>query len=37
MRDDFRAAGAYQEDEELRRALLIEVYGKIERALLYYL
>ena len=35
--DWFRAAAAYQEDEELRRALLVEAYGKIERALRCYL
>lgn len=35
--DWFRAAAAYQENEELRRALLIEAYGKIERALRCYL
>lgn len=35
--DWFRAAAAYQEDEELRRSLLIEAYGKIERALRCFL
>lgn len=33
----FRAAHAYSEDEDVRRTLCIEAYGKIERALRYYL
>lgn len=33
----FRAAAAYSEDEEVRRVLCIEAYGKIERALRCYL
>ena len=33
----FRAAYAYTEDEDMRRMLLIEAYGWIERALRCYL
>lgn len=33
----FRAAAAYSEDEEVRRALCIEAYGQIERSLRCYL
>jgi hypothetical protein len=33
----FRAAAAYNEDEDVRQALCIEAYSTIERALRFYL